>query len=35
MASFCKLMAQNWHKNSALARACSGNFAVDTNGTSY
>ena len=24
MACFCKLMAQNWHKNSALVRACSG-----------
>jgi len=24
MAWFCKLLAQNWHKNSALVRACSG-----------
>ena len=24
MAGFCKLVAQNWHKNSALVRACSG-----------
>ena len=24
MACFCKLMAQNWHKNFALVRACSG-----------
>ena len=23
IACFCKLMAQNWHKNSALVRACS------------
>ena len=23
MAGFCKLVAQNWHKNSALVRACS------------
>ena len=26
MACFCKLLAQNWHKNSALVRACSGFF---------
>ena len=24
MAGYCKLMSQNWHKNSALVRACSG-----------
>ena len=24
MAGFCKLVAQNWHKNSPLVRACSG-----------
>ena len=24
MAGFCKLVAQNWHKNFALVRACSG-----------
>ena len=26
MAGYCKLMAQNWHKNFALMRACSGFF---------
>jgi len=26
MTGFCKLVAQNWHKNSALVRACSGFF---------
>jgi len=26
MACFCKLMAQNWHKNFALVRGCSGFF---------
>ena len=26
MAGFCKLVAQNWHKNSALVHACSGFF---------
>ena len=26
MAGFCKLVAQNWHKNSALVCACSGFF---------
>jgi hypothetical protein len=29
IACFCKLMAQNWHKNSALVRACSGFLAVN------
>ena len=24
VAGFCKLVAQNWHKNFALVRACSG-----------
>jgi len=26
MVEFCKLVAQIWHKNSALVRACSGFF---------
>ena len=28
MACFCKLMAQNWHKNFALAHACSDFFLL-------